>query len=38
VDEFTERNCARGGLGIFPAVEAMPMMLAHAQKLAKFGA
>jgi 2,3-bisphosphoglycerate-independent phosphoglycerate mutase len=38
VDEFTERNCARGGLGIFPAVEAMPLMLAHAQKLAKFGA
>lgn len=38
VDEFTERNCARGGLGIFPAVEAMPLMLAHAQRLAKFGA
>ncbi len=38
VDEFTERNCARGVLGIFPAVEAMPLMLAHAQKLAKFGA
>lgn len=38
VDEFTERNCARGALGIFPAVEAMPLMLAHAQKLAKFGA
>lgn len=38
VDEFTERYCAKGGLGIFPAVEAMPLMLAHAQKLAKFGA
>lgn len=38
VDEFTERNCARGGLGIFPAVEAMPLMLAHALRLAKFGA
>jgi 2,3-bisphosphoglycerate-independent phosphoglycerate mutase len=38
VHEFTERSCSRGGLGTFPAVEAMPLMLAHAQKLAKFGA
>jgi 2,3-bisphosphoglycerate-independent phosphoglycerate mutase len=37
-DTFTERACALGGLGRFPAVEAMPLMLANALKLAKFGA
>ncbi len=35
---FSERQCVRGGLGRFPAVEAMPLMLAHALKLDKFGA
>jgi 2,3-bisphosphoglycerate-independent phosphoglycerate mutase len=35
---FTERNCARGGLGTFPAVETMPLALAHAGRLQKFGA
>jgi 2,3-bisphosphoglycerate-independent phosphoglycerate mutase len=35
---FTERNCARGGLGTFPAVETMSLALAHAGRLQKFGA
>lgn len=35
---FTERNCAKGMLGHFPALDAMPMMLAAAGRLAKFGA
>jgi len=35
---FNERNCARGGLGTFPAVETMSLALAHAGRLQKFGA
>jgi 2,3-bisphosphoglycerate-independent phosphoglycerate mutase len=35
---FSERNCARGGLGTFPAVETMSLALAHARRLNKFGA
>jgi 2,3-bisphosphoglycerate-independent phosphoglycerate mutase len=35
---FTEGNCARGGLGTFPAVEIMSLALAHAGRLNKFGA
>jgi len=35
---FTERECARGGLGRFPSLGAMPLMLGHAGKLKKFGA
>jgi len=35
---FTERNCARGGLGTFPAIETMSLALAHAGRLKKFGA
>jgi 2,3-bisphosphoglycerate-independent phosphoglycerate mutase len=35
---FTERNCARGGLGTFQAVETMSLALAHAGRLNKFGA
>lgn len=35
---FTERECARGVLGRFPAVEAMGLMLAYALKLKKWGA
>ncbi len=34
---FSERACMQGGLGRFPATAAMPLMLAHAGKLAKFG-
>jgi len=36
--KFNERNCARGGLGTFPAVETMSLALAHANRLQKFGA
>ncbi|GAB4530140.1 MAG: 2,3-bisphosphoglycerate-independent phosphoglycerate mutase [Anaerolineales bacterium] len=35
---FGERACARGGLGTFPARQAMPLALAHAGRLDKFGA
>ncbi len=38
VKKFTEKECAKGILGIFPAIEAMPLMLANAGKLKKFGA
>ncbi|MBU1660130.1 MAG: 2,3-bisphosphoglycerate-independent phosphoglycerate mutase [Chloroflexi bacterium] len=36
--QFGERACARGGLGTFPAVDAMSLALAHAGRLDKFGA
>ena len=35
---FGESDCARGGLGRFPAMYLMPQALAHAEKLGKFGA
>ncbi len=35
---FGERACARGGLGTFPAHDALPLALAHAGRLDKFGA
>jgi 2,3-bisphosphoglycerate-independent phosphoglycerate mutase len=35
---FGERACQRGELGIFPAVHIMTLALAHAGRLAKFGA
>ncbi len=35
---FGERACARGGLGTFLACEIMPLALAHALRLQKFGA
>ncbi len=38
LDRFTERNCAKGSLGHFPSLEAMPLMLGNAGRLAKFGA
>jgi 2,3-bisphosphoglycerate-independent phosphoglycerate mutase len=36
--EFGEIACASGGLGRFPAVEVMPLAMANALKLTKFGA
>ena len=38
VDEFSESACISGGLGRFPATQIMPLAMAHALKLAKFGA
>jgi 2,3-bisphosphoglycerate-independent phosphoglycerate mutase len=38
VAEFGERACLRGSLGILPAKDIMPLALANAQRLAKFGA
>lgn len=38
VTRFTERDCSQGYLGRFRAIYAMPLMLAHSQKLKKFGA
>ena len=38
VTEFAERACGKGLLGRFRALYAMPLMLAHALKLKKFGA
>jgi 2,3-bisphosphoglycerate-independent phosphoglycerate mutase len=35
---YGERACLRGELGIFPAVHIMTLALAHASRLAKFGA
>ena len=35
---FSERACARGALGRFPLKEGMALMLAHAGRLAKYGA
>ncbi len=38
VTEFSERACLSGGMGRFPAVEIMPLAMANALKLDKFGA
>jgi len=38
VARFSERECSQGYLGRFQATKAMPLMLAHAQKLKKYGA
>ena len=35
---FSERACRHGGLGTFAAQELMPLLLAHAGRLEKFGA
>jgi 2,3-bisphosphoglycerate-independent phosphoglycerate mutase len=36
--EFSESACLAGGLGHFPATQLMPLAMAHALRLAKFGA
>ena len=35
---FSERECLKGELGQFPALNLMPLALAHASRLKKFGA
>jgi 2,3-bisphosphoglycerate-independent phosphoglycerate mutase len=37
-ERFTERECLKGELGIFYAYKLMPLLLAHAGRLKKFGA
>ena len=36
--KFSERECLRGGFGIFPAKHLMLLAMAHAQRLGKYGA
>jgi 2,3-bisphosphoglycerate-independent phosphoglycerate mutase len=36
--KFGERFCAHGSLGTFPALDTIPLALAHAERLEKFGA
>ncbi len=38
VERFGERDCIQGGLGRIPMVNLMTLALAHARRLAKFGA
>jgi 2,3-bisphosphoglycerate-independent phosphoglycerate mutase len=38
VTEFGESYCLRGGLGQFPAMYLLPLALAHAKRLGKYGA
>lgn len=38
LSEFSERACARGGLGRIRAMDILPLALAHAGRLSKFGA
>ncbi len=38
VEKFCERECVKGGLGRLDATELMPLMLANALKLKKYGA
>jgi len=38
VTAFGERACAQGGLGLFPAVATMRLMLAHGLRLKRYGA
>ena len=37
-DEFSERGCSAGSLGVAPATSLMALALAHAHRLDKFGA
>ncbi len=38
IPEFGERACTRGSLGIMPAKDFMPLLLANAGRVAKYGA
>lgn len=38
IAEFGERACSRGSLGVVPATHIMPLALAHAGRIAKYGA
>lgn len=38
VKHFEETSCSRGGLGRFPALDIMPLMMANSLKLTKYGA
>ena len=38
VEKFSEPACFHGGLGHIPARSILPLMLAHGQRLAKYGA
>lgn len=38
VKTFSEKSCAAGCLGRFPTLDVMPLAMANAQKLTKFGA
>ncbi len=38
IAEFGERACVRGSLGLLPAKDVMPIALANAQRIARFGA
>jgi 2,3-bisphosphoglycerate-independent phosphoglycerate mutase len=38
VSEFNERACAAGSLGTFPAVDVLPLAMAHAGRFTKYGA
>ena len=38
IAEFGERACARGSLGIMPAPDFLPLLLANAGRIAKYGA
>ena len=38
VERFSERACGAGSLGILPAHDLMPLILAHALRLTKYGA
>jgi 2,3-bisphosphoglycerate-independent phosphoglycerate mutase len=35
---FGERQCTHGGLGTFPSAQVMPLLMAHARRLQKYGA
>ncbi len=38
ITEFGERACVRGSLGVLPARDVMPLALANAHRIAKYGA